>query len=460
MGQYQSFPDTRGSSRTLEKLQALCLPSLRGKRFLDVGCNEGFFCGYAAWDGAARSVGIDRNADSIARARQRFPNCEFHQQSWDHLPEGSFDVILLASALHYAKDQPALVNALMGSVAPDGVLVLELGVHPSEKNEWVWVKRGIDERPFATMQKLREMLRHYAWKHVGPSVHQAGDPVPRAVVHVRHRRRIAYLLMEPSGYGKSTIARGLFRPALVPIVGGDRLIDWIVQDRVSADPTLVAAVRQKDYHRARIDVVMRRIFDAGLLDAYIDVVLRHAGPGDFALDAYIPSEHHAAVTRRLAEKGYTPVRLTWERADLPDISAADAYERPQAYFTSLGGKPVQPSTKPMPFTGVRVLADEIMVRSGVLTVRGWALNAKGIAPAVLVLDVGGRRHVFERYDRYPRPDVQKHYSLTHASCGYLLSVPWQDAAGTEPIEDQVTLYAGDSLDQLSGPFRKEPAAGA
>src|SRR5688500_18131793 len=109
MAQYQSFPDAAGDSRTLEKLKALRLPSLHGKRFLDVGCNEGFFCGYARFDGAVRAVGVDHSAGFIARARRRYPDCEFFQQGWEHLPEGPFDVILLASALHYADDQPALV---------------------------------------------------------------------------------------------------------------------------------------------------------------------------------------------------------------------------------------------------------------------------------------------------------------------------------------------------------------
>ena len=57
MAQYQTFPGKTGASRTAEKLKALLLPDLSGKRFLDVGCNEGFFCGFAKHCGAERSVG-------------------------------------------------------------------------------------------------------------------------------------------------------------------------------------------------------------------------------------------------------------------------------------------------------------------------------------------------------------------------------------------------------------------
>src|SRR5947207_261323 len=125
MTQYQSFPDTSGDSQSLHKLKALHLPPLGDGSFLDVGCNEGFFCGYASFDGARRVVGLDKSPDFIKRARKRFPQCEFVQQNWDHLPKGPFDVILLASALHYADDQAELIHRLMRELAPDGTFVLE-----------------------------------------------------------------------------------------------------------------------------------------------------------------------------------------------------------------------------------------------------------------------------------------------------------------------------------------------
>ncbi len=61
-GQYQSFDDARGASRSAEKLAALRLPllpnhfdretPLKGLSLLDLGCNEGFFCGEALRQGA------------------------------------------------------------------------------------------------------------------------------------------------------------------------------------------------------------------------------------------------------------------------------------------------------------------------------------------------------------------------------------------------------------------------
>jgi SAM-dependent methyltransferase len=183
---YQTFPGKRGVSASLDKLIALRLPPLTGKRFLDVGCNKGFFCGYALFDAASQVVGIDRSKASLDLARQRFPTAEFHNQSWDTLPEGSYDVILLASALHYAEDQEALIHRLMSRLAEDGTLVLELGIVDAPKDEWVLIKRNIDERFFPTWGKISAILEKYKWKRVGCSVSQGGDETRRYVLHVHH----------------------------------------------------------------------------------------------------------------------------------------------------------------------------------------------------------------------------------------------------------------------------------
>ena len=69
---YQSFPWEQGDSVSPAKLIALDLPKLEGKSFLDVGCNAGFFCGFADWQGAKRVVGIDSSEGFLATARELF----------------------------------------------------------------------------------------------------------------------------------------------------------------------------------------------------------------------------------------------------------------------------------------------------------------------------------------------------------------------------------------------------
>src|SRR5690606_24789820 len=196
---------------------------------------------------------------------------------------------------------------------PDGLLILELGIVSAPENAWIEVERGIDRRSFPTMEKLREVLDGYAWKWMGKSVSQDGDPVARHVVHVSRRRPIAYLLMQPPAYGKTTISGGLFPAAGIPVVSGDRVISEVAQGRRKAPDKLVRAV-SKGYSPFSIDEAVQRAFGSGAGDDLVRLWAAEAGGRDFALDAYVPAEQRARVEAALADLGYLPVRMDWERA--------------------------------------------------------------------------------------------------------------------------------------------------
>ena len=428
MAQYQTFPDAEGASRTLDKLKALKLPVLEGRSFLDVGCNEGFFCGFAAFLGAARVVGVDRSSLFIGRARARFPACEFLQQDWDHLPEGQFDVILLASALHYADDQPALIRRLVERLSPDGTLVLELGVVSDPASDWVSVDRGIDTRLFPTMPKLREILADYAWKWMGPSVDQAGDPIARQVVHISRRRPLAYLLMEPPGYGKSSIASRLFEPAGVRVVSGDQSIAAIAKAQLEAPAALHGAISE-DYSPFRLDQVIARVFERGLGGDLVDVWTRIAGPGDFALDMFIPLEHQPLVTRQLAQRGYLPVVMGWERVGPAPMPAAALAEQADLFCASLHGNELDEGDAG---GGLRGFVDDIAVEGGRLRLKGWAIDADGHLPEALYVHMNGRDYHVPSFEVQARPDVQRHLGLPHAQAGYAFML---DVPGLEDLAD-------------------------
>jgi SAM-dependent methyltransferase len=470
MAQYQTFPDAAGDSRTLEKLKSLKLPDLAGRRFLDVGCNEGFFCGYALFEGAERVVGVDYSAGFIARARRRFPRGEFLQQGWERLPEEPFDVILLASALHYAGDQPALVAALVDRLAPGGVLVLELGIASSARSEWVRVKRGIDERLFPSMPMVRDMLEAYAWKWMGPSVSQDGDPVPRHVVHISRMRPHAYLMMQPPAHGKSTIARTLFARASMPVVSGDEVILRSVRGELPVSSKL-RTLLSEDHSPYRIDEAVRRTFEAGLGPDLVRAWLLEAAPGDLAVDAYVPEKWHGMVRATLAEAGYHPVTLHWQRVGVPLHSGEESTRRAEAYQAALATAPPLAfvSGEPAPYAGGPCgFVDIVQRRAGQVLVHGWAVDGDGRLPAVFSIRLAGCEHVVADAECRARPDVRKQLGLSHDACGYAFSVPVDDDTSADWLAD-LEVRAGDGSGVFGPPLRLAaalagqqglPAAGA
>ncbi len=254
-GQYQTFNDARGGSKSAEKLKALALPKLknqhseatplRGLSVLDIGCNEGFFCGEALKQGARRVVGIDMNNGFLERARKRFPEGKFIQGSWWNLPPEKFDVIFFLSAIHYEPRQRALLEKLAQHLTPTGTLVLECGAIPGIANKaWQTVRRADGVRRYPTFPMLRlELLRPFATRFMGESVMQSGDPVRRYVLHCQLRQSMALIVGGPSNIGKSLLA-GDLEERNVPLMQTDKLLGSVIKDK-RYDWSPVAKVARK-----------------------------------------------------------------------------------------------------------------------------------------------------------------------------------------------------------------------
>lgn len=445
MSQYQSFPDAEGASRTFDKLLGLKLPSLEGRSFLDVGCNEGFFCGFAQFDGAARVVGIDKSQLFIERARDRFPGVEFLQQGWEDLPEGRFDVILLASALHYAEDQAELIGRLVERLSNDGILVLELGIATSDKAEWVKVKRGIDERMFPSMRKLHEVLAGYAWKWMGPSVSQDGDPVKRHVLHISRRRPVAYLMMAPPGHGKTSLAKRLFSGSKVKLVSGDHLIGEVAKGRCNAPEALRETIIA-NYSPFTIDETIQDIFDRGLGHELVSLWLEAAGDGEFAMDMYVPAAHHEAILEALRRAGYLPVAMNWEPVGPRPQPIALAQARAEAFYLSQVGGQAEAEAAAEEGeggqAGVVGFVDEARILGGRLAIRGWAATRDGAMPSVFTVRVGPREVTIDSYEKQLRPDVQRALGTGHALLGFRAMVVLEEGeASFCPSPANLTVHA-------------------
>lgn len=188
---YQDAKTETGGSYSEAKLAAIQLPPLAGKRFLDLGCNAGFYCGKAHEHGATRVLGVDLDPNIIKVAGERHPGCEFRDGGWDRFPEGEFDIVICLSAIHYARDFLTLGANIHSALSPEGVFILEGGLLDPEGKLFtdipipVWRKVGDRCRHLSHGFLTRHLLRGFDWKIVSDSVARGGDPIKRFLIHAK-----------------------------------------------------------------------------------------------------------------------------------------------------------------------------------------------------------------------------------------------------------------------------------
>jgi len=188
---YQDHQNTKGGSDSSSKLSALRLPNLTDKRFLDLGCNAGFFCQYAMDNGARYTLGIDNSDKIIAIAQERHPELDFRSGGWDKFPDGEFDIVICLSAIHYAKDSVSLAGNIRNCLSADGTFVLEGGLVGATGEFWSdtlipsWREVGDKCRHLSRGFLQRHLLVDFDWKIINQSVTQGGDPIERFVIHAQ-----------------------------------------------------------------------------------------------------------------------------------------------------------------------------------------------------------------------------------------------------------------------------------
>ncbi len=97
------------------------------RRVLDAGCGRGGTAWYVQDRGWGTVVGIDREPESIARARQVYPGIEFHACDVVEAPavlEGPFDLVYLFNSFYAFADQPGALAALAEVAHESGRLLL------------------------------------------------------------------------------------------------------------------------------------------------------------------------------------------------------------------------------------------------------------------------------------------------------------------------------------------------
>jgi SAM-dependent methyltransferase len=109
------------------------LPSLQGRRVLDLGCGFGAFARWACEAGATHVLGIDLSERMLERARSLTTDAAVEYRKADIetlvLRGASFDVVYSSLALHYIEDFATVCAVVRQLLVPSGAFVFSVE-HP------------------------------------------------------------------------------------------------------------------------------------------------------------------------------------------------------------------------------------------------------------------------------------------------------------------------------------------
>lgn len=144
------------------------LPALNGLRVVDLGCGYGWFCHWAAEQGAASVLGLDvsqkmleravssNNADAITYRRADLETLA--------LPPCALDLAYSSLALHYIEDLPRLLGVIHQALVPGGRLLfsIEHPIYMAPANPG-WIKRADGGRSWPVDGYQVEGVRTTDW---------------------------------------------------------------------------------------------------------------------------------------------------------------------------------------------------------------------------------------------------------------------------------------------------------
>ncbi len=228
---FTEYVRMRGRTRGLHELLIVpclpdLLPDLAGKRVLDLGCGDGWFCRYAADAGARAVIGVDPSVRMLTLARERTndPRITYVNAFVEDVAfaDASADVVVSILALHYVAELDPVLAAVTGWLEPGGTFV-EIVEHPIftsqlERSGWInaqgrhaaWpVSDYFDEGARITTWFIDGVVRYHR------TVSAAVNAVRRAGLTIDH---LAEPQPSPSAVETTPDAADeLIRPALLAI---------------------------------------------------------------------------------------------------------------------------------------------------------------------------------------------------------------------------------------------------
>ncbi len=183
---YQTYFGNPGYQKKLKgklrqrRLQlALLKPLVRGRRFLDIGCNLGAAVAAAHRAGFA-ATGIDLSREAIATARTLFPGPRFLAGDLAALPaDERFDLVFCTEVIEHVLDPAAFFAELTARLAPGGLLWLttpDAGHRTARAAGMAWDQiKPPEHLPLFTRAALARLTASdYAWRVVLPNPRKPG----------------------------------------------------------------------------------------------------------------------------------------------------------------------------------------------------------------------------------------------------------------------------------------------
>ncbi len=164
---------TNGNISVNNRLKYFTDISLKGKSFVDIGCNSGGYCLWAKKQGAKRVVGYDLDSKRIFQAKQ-LKNIEgldiefFQKNVFDINHKDKFDIVFCLSVATEIEDLIGVLNILKNITKE--VLFLEISLakpvlYFSLSKRWLKGYRTVSRR--GAVMELKEHKKGYA---IAPSI--------------------------------------------------------------------------------------------------------------------------------------------------------------------------------------------------------------------------------------------------------------------------------------------------
>jgi 2-polyprenyl-3-methyl-5-hydroxy-6-metoxy-1,4-benzoquinol methylase len=144
------------------------LPSITGKRVVDLGCGFGQLSRWLGDEGTKSVLGIDLSEKMLARAvaETTNPAVSYRRANLDDLTlaPAAADLIVSSMALHYVEDFGRIARTMFEALAPGGQLVFSVE-HPiyAARAEPEWVSAADGRQAFAIADYLLEGRRVTNW---------------------------------------------------------------------------------------------------------------------------------------------------------------------------------------------------------------------------------------------------------------------------------------------------------